>query len=391
MMTRRGFIRSSAALAAAPFVHAAPQARKTYRACIIGATGRGGYGHGLDVCFQNLPNVKVVAVADPSEPGRAAAMRRSGAGKGYADWRDMLEKEKPDLVANGPRWVERRLEVFTACAEAGASVYSEKPMALSLDEADAILAACERHKVKTAFAHQVRPEPTVLHALKCVQDGLIGDLLEMRSRGKEDGRVGGEDMMVLGTHCMYMMRAFAGNALSCSARVLERGKEVTIGSRRAATEPLGPVAGDTHHASYAFRDGIQGHFDSMKHPSGAGGRFGLVLYGTKGMISLGPGDLATVCYLPDPLWNGGKSGGAWQPLPGAPANDDPSGLRGAEAANKRLVEDLIQAIETGKESIASGYECRAALEMILSVYTSHLSRARVALPLKDRRHPLGGL
>src|SRR5262245_43608194 len=74
MITRRSFVQASATVVAAPFVHAAP-ARKTYRACIIGATGRGGYGHGLDVCFQKLPNVSVVALADPSEPGRAAALK----------------------------------------------------------------------------------------------------------------------------------------------------------------------------------------------------------------------------------------------------------------------------------------------------------------------------
>jgi predicted dehydrogenase len=391
MLSRRGFVGSAAALAAAPLVHGQEPARKSYRACVIGSTGRGGYGHGLDVCFQRLPNVKVVAVSDPSEPGRAAAMKRSGAERSYADWREMLRKEKPDLVSNGPRWVEHRLEVFTACAEIGASVYSEKPMALSLEEADAILAVCEKHKVKTAFAHQVRPQPTVLHAIKCVRDGLIGDLLELRSRGKEDGRAGGEDLMVLGTHCMYMMRAFAGDALSCSARILEKGREIGVEDRRAATEPLGPIAGDTIHASYAFANGVQGHFDSMKHAKGAGGRFGVILFGTKGVMSLGPGDLATVTHLPDPLWHPAKSGAAWQPLPGAPSNDDPSGLRGPEAANKRLIEDLIQAIETDKQSMASGFECRGALEMILATYASHLSAARTPLPLKDRKHPLGSL
>ncbi len=391
-ISRRAFVASSAAMAL-PLVHAGGQepAKKVYRACVIGSTGRGGYGHGLDVCFQRLPNVKVVAVADPNENGRAAAVKRSGAERSYADWREMLQKEKPDLVSNGPRWVERRLEVFGACAEIGASVYSEKPMALSLEEADAMLAACEKAKVKTAFAHQVRPNPTVLHAKKCIEDGLIGDVLEMRSRGKEDGRSGGEDMMVLGTHCMYTMRMVAGDALWTSARVMEKGKDVTAENRRPATEPLGPVAGDTIHATFAFKGGIQGHFDSMKHRQGAGGRFGVMVFGTKGVISFGPGNLSNVSYLPAPQWHPGKTDARWQPLPGEPSNDDPSGLRGAEASNKRLIEDLIRAIETGGQSMASGFECRAALELILSVYAAHLAGARVALPMKDRKHPLGTL
>src|SRR2546422_3226207 len=77
--------------------------KKLYRACVIGDTKRGGYGHGLDVCFQRIPNVTVVAVADPGEKGRAAAMKRAGVEKGDADWKEMLEKEKPHLGSNGPR------------------------------------------------------------------------------------------------------------------------------------------------------------------------------------------------------------------------------------------------------------------------------------------------
>jgi predicted dehydrogenase len=393
-LTRREFLHSSAALASLPLLASAgaqDAPKKSYRACVIGDTKRGGYGHGLDVCFQKLPNVTVVAVADPDEKGRAAALKRLGIDKGYADWKEMLRKEKPELVSNGPRWVEHRLETIQVAAEVGAHIYLEKPMALSLEEADQMLAVAEKAKIKTAFAHQVRPQPSVVHAKKCLDDGLIGDLLEMRSRGKEDARSGGEDLMVLGTHCMYMMRYFAGDALWCAARVLEKGKEITVENRRAATEPLGPVAGDTIHATFAFANGVQGYFDSMKHAKGAGGRFGVTLYGTKGVLSLGPGDLATVSYLPEPIWHAGKSGATWQPLPNGPTNDDPSGLHGPEAANKRIVEDLIKAAETGGQSIASGFECRAALEMIHSVYASHLAGGRVTFPLKDRKHPLGTL
>jgi predicted dehydrogenase len=391
-MTRREFAAAGAALASIPLVHTFGQeARRTYRACVYGHTGRGGYGHGLDVCFQKIPNIQVVGVADPEEKGRANAQRRTGAPKAYAGLEEMLRAEKPDLVSIGPRWVERRLELMTIAAEAGAHAYSEKPMAGSLEEADAILAVCEKKKIKTAYAHQVRPQPTVVHAKKCIEDGLIGDVLELRSRGKEDGRAGGEDMMVLGTHCMYTMRLVAGDARWCSARVMTQGRDITAADRRAATEPLGPIAGDTIHATFAFDKGVQGHFDSVKHREGAGGRFGVVVYGTKGIISFGPGDLATVSYLPAPQWHPGKTNAQWGPLPNAPSNADPSGLSGSEASNKRIIEDLLQAIETDRQSIVSGYECRAALEMILSVYAAHLSGARVSLPMKDRKHPLGTL
>jgi predicted dehydrogenase len=386
-MIRRQFLRSTILAGGAFMTPAAPH----YRAAIIGATGRGNYGHGHDLAFQKLPNVTVVAVADADGPGRERARVRAGAERSYADWRQMLERERPNLLAIGPRWVVDRLAMIRAAADVGAHVYMEKPLAPSLEEADGIIAAVQRAGIKTALAHQALLAPALVHCKRLVSEGLIGDLLEMRARGKEDQRSGGEDLMVLGWHAMYLMRYFAGPASWCSARVTVEGRDVTAADRRAATEPLGPVAGDSLHATYAFAGGVQGHFASQKIRNGAGGRFELALYGSAGVVMIHIDQDPGIYVLSDPLWSPGKSGAAWKPLPGAPDNADPSGLRGAEASNKRLVEDLIRAVETGGEPAASFHEGRAVLEMILAVYASHLGGRRAALPLANRRHPLGSL
>ncbi len=372
MMSRRELL---AGMTALPFLQ---DLKKSYRACVIGNTGRGNYGHGLDVCFQGFPNITVVGLADPNEKGREAAAKRAKPERVYADWREMLAKEKPNLVSIGPRWVEQRVEMFTACAEIGAHVYAEKPMALSLADADAILAACDKAGVKTAFAHQNRPLPSTLQAKKAVDGGLIGDLLEMRARGKEDQRAGGEDMAVLGTHCMYLMRLFGGDAQWVAARVQQDGKDVTKADARAATEPLGLVAGNSIHATFAFAKGLQGHFASQAQPKDVGHRFGVTIFGTKGAISFGPGNLGKVLYTSDRLWHG-----SWGPLP-----DNPSGGESAALGNRLLLEDLLRCVENGGEPMASGRESRATLEMIHGVYASHLAGARVSLPLKERTHPL---
>jgi len=39
---------------------------KTYRVAVIGRTGKGGYGHNLDIVWKELDNVQIVAVADPT-------------------------------------------------------------------------------------------------------------------------------------------------------------------------------------------------------------------------------------------------------------------------------------------------------------------------------------
>lgn len=386
-MNRRTFLTAAGAMAAAlPLrAHGAP-----LRACVYGHTGRGSYGHGLDTCFNKMDNVEVVAVADPDEKGRASAAKRLGLAKSYASLAEMLDAEKPELCSHGPRWVEKRLEMLTICAERGANVYMEKPIALSLEEADAIVAVAEKHKTKIVVAHQNRLLPQVLHLKKLVDEGLIGQLLEVRTRGKEDARAGGEDMMVLGTHCMYQMRMFAGDPLWCTARVTQDGRDVTVADKRAATEPLGPIAGDTIHATFAFPKGVQGHFASQKVPKGEGGRFQCTLYGSKGIAHFDIGTDSNCYYLPEPRWIPGTKAN-WQPLPNAPSNDHPSGLKGTLAANRFIVEELIRIRGTQERSPVDIYEARATLEMIMAVYAAHLSGGRAAFPLKDRKHPLGTL
>src|SRR2546429_457623 len=86
-----------------PYHHLHPTPRRTvmpnYRVAVIGRTGRGNYGHGLDLVWRDFKNVTVVAVADDNEAGRAAAAKRLGVKNAYADYRQMLTKERPQIVA----------------------------------------------------------------------------------------------------------------------------------------------------------------------------------------------------------------------------------------------------------------------------------------------------
>lgn len=71
---------------------------KRYRVAVIGATGRGGYGHGLDTAFRDLKQAELCAVADSDEPGRQQATKRLGVTAQFADYREMLDRAKPDIV-----------------------------------------------------------------------------------------------------------------------------------------------------------------------------------------------------------------------------------------------------------------------------------------------------
>src|SRR5262245_16732005 len=109
------------------------------RAAILGHTGEGDYGHGLDVIFNDLPGVEVAAVADPDDSGRAKAAQRAKAAKQYADWRELLDKEKPQLVCLASRWTHERHAMGMAALRGSAHLITEKPFTTTLAEADELL------------------------------------------------------------------------------------------------------------------------------------------------------------------------------------------------------------------------------------------------------------
>src|SRR5687768_5611524 len=132
------------------------------RAVIIGHTGRGNYGHDLDLVFTGRRGIQIAAIADPDESGRAAALRRTGAARGYADYRAMLEQERPQLVCVAPRWTEQHHAMVSAALRVGAHVYCEKPFTQTLAEADDLLAQAPAANLKIAVAHQGRLAPATL-------------------------------------------------------------------------------------------------------------------------------------------------------------------------------------------------------------------------------------
>lgn len=86
----------------------------SYRAAAIGNTGRGNHGHGMDLAWVGLPGVNYAVVADEDLSGRQAAALRTGAPRAYADYREMLDRERPHFVSVCPRWLDRYRDVRPA-------------------------------------------------------------------------------------------------------------------------------------------------------------------------------------------------------------------------------------------------------------------------------------
>jgi predicted dehydrogenase len=369
-------------------------AKKVYRAGAIGHTGYGEYGHQLHMPYQFLPMTQMVAIADADDAGRAKAFEESRAERQYSDYREMLAKEKLDIVSVCPRQSFEHEEMLTAAIEAGCHIYVDKPLASSPAECDRVIALAEARGVKIAVAHQSRYVEPFITAKQMLEAGEIGELTNIVGRGKEDFRGGGEDTMVLGCHVMDAMRFFAGDPIWVSGRVTAKGKDITRADSFIPKEKNGLIAGDSINATYAFPNGVVAQFQSRHDMEKRGERWGITLIGTEGVLAIRYGDwhrrttlkLSKVASVPEEANDFTAIDAPFEPpVQGSP---DPDTVHMPTRGNRRAIADLIAAAEEDRQPICSARDGRWAIEMVHGIYASHLTRTQVGLPLASRTNPL---
>lgn len=361
----------------------------TFRVGIIGSTGRGDYGHDLDMAFDGVPNTQIVAVADDDEAGRAKMAAKHNVQQVFADYRKMLDVARPDIVIIGPRWLDQHRDMAVAAAERGIHIYMEKPFCRSLVEADQIVDACQRTHVKLAIAHPTRYSPKLEQVRRLIEAGRFGKVLEYRGRGKEDGRGGSQDLWVLGTHVMDMIRALAGHPTWCFATVEQDGRPVTAKDVGPGSEGIGPLAGDAIHAVYGMPDRTTAYFSSVRNVAGNPTRYALQVFCSHGIIEILEGTMPSVKCLRDRSWSPARSGQAWldvssQGIGKPEVLTDPKYF----SRHRLAAEDLIRAIQEQRQPRSNVLEARGATEMIAAVFESHRLGRPVPLPLANRQNPL---
>jgi len=367
--------------------------QKIYRVGIIGSTGRGNYGHGVDMAFTKLDNVKIVSIADPDDGGRTQAQQRTGAGESYADFRKMLATEKLDIVAICTRWIDQHHAMLMAAAEAGCHVYMEKPFCPTLKQSDEVVQALQMRHLHLGIAHVTQYSPVLDTVLSVLGSGDLGEILEIRGRGKEDRRGGGEDLWVLGSHVFGMMRSLGGGQPKrCSATVSLRGQPVTKKDVVDGAEGLGLLAGDHVQAHYEFPGAIHGYFASKRNAGGNPTRFGVQVFCSRGILELQSGYLSPARILRDSSWSPGRTSSTWDTITSAGIGQ-PEPLPNATYAGGHMaaIRDLMNSIESGDATRCSAEDCRDIVEMTAAVYESHRLGGPVDLPLDLRDNPLAHL
>lgn len=194
---------------------------KRYRVAVLGTS----FGRNVQVPgFRSHPGFEVVAIAgrDAAKTARLAA--ELGIAGAYGDWRELLEREKPDLVSIATPVVHHH-PMFLGAVAAGAHVHCEKPTAMDRFEAAAMRDAALAAGKVAGINHEFRFLPARAYARQLVRAGAIGRprrgtilgryplWATPASRGPtwlSDAAMGGGILGALGSHHVDALRTVFG-------------------------------------------------------------------------------------------------------------------------------------------------------------------------------------
>lgn len=298
------------------------------------------------------PKVRLVAGSSREEGRRARFTERTGVRATYADWREMLAKEKPAIVGvatNSPY----HGEITIACAEAGVrAIFCEKPVTTRLSDADRAIDACRRRGALLVINHNRRWHPLWRMVREEVAQGRLGQIQHAVAYWPT-GRLGN-----VGTHMFDAVRLLLGSEPGAVSGTLD---PVLFADCRGAQykDPGG-------WGIVAFADGTKLFVDAAqaaKLPNH------VRLVGSLGQVTLRRDDALVE------LWTGERRTLA------APAERPTS--------TALAVEEIVRCLDTGATPGSTGEDGRAALEIIIGFHLSDQRQGQwVQLPLKGKDRDL---
>ncbi len=329
--------------------------------------------------FQGIPGTAVVAAAD-ANPTVLERFLQNFPMRGYADWRELLEKERLDLAliflphADCP-------DAAVACAARGVHVLVEKPMAASAEGARRMIAAAEKAGVILSTPYVWRYHPVVRQMKRLIEQGITGHIVGCEGRcaaGRlsryiegnagwmlEKARSGGGPMLNLGVHWIDLYRWLLADEVAEAM-----GKNVRV-------NPQYDIE-DNSFALLTFTRGTVLVLDiSYTVPDcyPFGRDLYLALRGAAGVLSWSP----SFEGARERLFVCSDSGDYSQPdhqhldfeLPAQPGYGGVMGLH--------FLADLVESVRRGKPPAITGQDGLKALEVVEAIYQSAESGRSVKL------------
>ena len=342
----------------------------TYRAAVIGLGRMGstfdderttGGAIYLPYChtpaYVAAPQTELVAGADPHDEQRSIYAKRWGLeGHVYADHRELLEKEKPDIVSVCTS-SRVRPQIVEDIAHSGArAIWAEKPIATTLAEADRMVAVCAENDVTLAVNCSRRWNPHYASARELIDAGEIGEVTQVTAYYLCS-------LSHNGSHGIDTMRYLAadGNVSWVFGEI--ESDEVAFGE----DDPQG-------NGYLVFDNGVRGFLRST--PCGPIAVREFDVLGTKGRVRILENAFQFELWKMAPTGPNGSEQVARVPFP-YPKHIQAMGLTS--------VDNIVSAAETGGKPLCSGADSRDALEVAVALRESHRRGfTRIDLPLEDR-------
>ena len=290
--------------------------------------------------------VDLVAASDLLPEQLQDFKRRWGVTALYSDYREMIAKEKPDIVSVTTR-AQERAEVVISVAEAGVRViYATKPMCRTLAEADAMIETCKRTNTILAIACHKNWSPWFQACLQAINNGEIGEFSSMvcnygwsLSRGH--------------SHTLSLFRQFAGAPAKWVFGHMNSDEEAASDNDLRGTGMI------------YYENGMRGFLNT-------GGWLNIDFVGSDGWIS------ARNEHADFEMWSR-------LPTTREPVRRQFPNPKRPRSSQQASIEGLVGNLDHGTEPLCPGEYGREALEIAIGLRESHRRGGeKIELPLEDR-------
>lgn len=321
-------------------------------------------------------NLNFVAMCDILSKTMEEKSDKFGLGdvRKYTDYRELIEKEKPELVAIATE-SGKHAQIALDCISAGCHVIIEKPIALSIADANAIIAAGKEKGVVVCANHQNRFNKSVQYMRKALEEGRFGRLSHGAAhvrwnRGKDYYKQApwrgtwAQDGGCLMNQCIHnidLLRWMMGDDI---VEVMAYTDQIEHPYLEA--EDLGMALVKFKNGSYGLIEGTTNVFPKNLEET-------LYIFGEKGTAkAAGTSDnIIEEWVFADGLDNPEEVKSEF--------SENPPNIYGF--GHTPLYADVIEAIQTGRKPLVDGEAGKRALELVLAIYKSAAEHRPVTLPI----------
>ena len=293
----------------------------------------------------------------------------------YDDYKEMIEDVNPELVSIATE-SGKHAEIALYCIDNGINVIIEKPMAMSMSDADEIIRRSEEKGVKVSACHQNRFNIAIQELRKAIEAGRFGKLshgsIHVRWNRNENyykqapwRGTWAQDGGALMNQCIHgidLLRWMMGDEID----------EIYGATRQQLHDYL--EAEDVGMAVIKFKNGAIGTIEGTTNVYPENLEETLYIFGEKGTVKIGGTSTNNI-----DVWNF------------ADENEDDSKNKGLKEQTSNvygnghtsLFADVIDAIENDIKPYVDAVAGRNALEVVLSIYKSQKEGRVIKFPLLD--------